>query len=113
MPKKSVAALISDYLKEHHVTKTMDQVLNKMRYLEDKYKDANDFLHATGEGLSTKDESEKWFILENRRMDLQKEELELRRLTLKLELEDECMVRWTNFTVTLQFSGTPLYYRAY
>jgi hypothetical protein len=26
---------------------------------------------------------------------------------------DECMVGWTNFTVTLQFSGTPLYCRAY
>jgi hypothetical protein len=25
----------------------------------------------------------------------------------------ECMVGWTNFTITLQFSGTPLYCRAY
>lgn len=56
MPKKSVAGLISDSLKEHHVTKTVVQVLNKMCYLEDKYKDDKDFLHATGEGLSTEDE---------------------------------------------------------
>jgi hypothetical protein len=34
-----------------------------------------------------REESEKRFILENRRMDLEKEELELRRLTLQLELE--------------------------
>lgn len=56
MPKKSMASLISDYLKDHHVIKSVDQVLNKMRYVEDKYKDAKDFLHATGEGLSTEDE---------------------------------------------------------
>ena len=34
-----------------------------------------------------REESEKWFILENRHMDLEKEELELRRLTLQFELE--------------------------
>jgi hypothetical protein len=27
--------------------------------------------------------------------------------------EDECMVGWTNFTVTLQFLGIPLYCRTY
>ena len=55
MPKKSVASLISDYLKDHHVIKSVDQVLNKMRYAEDKYKDAKGFLHATSEHLSTED----------------------------------------------------------
>jgi hypothetical protein len=38
------------------VTKTVDLVLNKMHYKEDKYKDAKDFLHATNEGLSTEGE---------------------------------------------------------
>jgi hypothetical protein len=56
MPKRSVAALISDYLKDHHVIKSMDQVLNKMHYVENKYKDAKDFLQATGEGLFTEEE---------------------------------------------------------
>jgi hypothetical protein len=56
MPKRSVAGFISNYLKEHHVIKSVDKVLNKMRYLEDKYKDVKDFLHATSEGLSSEDE---------------------------------------------------------
>jgi hypothetical protein len=56
MSKRSVAALISKYLKKHHVIKIVDQVLNKMRYMEDKYKDAKDFLHAIDEGLSKEDE---------------------------------------------------------
>ncbi|KAG0608352.1 hypothetical protein M758_8G099100 [Ceratodon purpureus] len=56
MPKKSVAGLISDYLRQHLMFKTADQILNKMRYIEDKYKDAKDFLNNTGEGLTTEDE---------------------------------------------------------
>ncbi|KAG0564504.1 hypothetical protein KC19_8G115600 [Ceratodon purpureus] len=57
MSKKSIAGLISDYLRQHSMFKTPDQVLNKMRYIEDKYKDTKDFLNNTSEGLTSEEET--------------------------------------------------------
>lgn len=56
MSKKALATLISTYFKQNQKTKSTDQILNKMRYIEDRYKEVRDFLNSTGEGLSTDDE---------------------------------------------------------
>ena len=54
--KKSLATLISTYFKQNQKTKSTDQIINKMRYIEDRYKKVKDFLNSTGEGFSTNDE---------------------------------------------------------
>lgn len=53
--KKKVCESISTYLATRNVLKDVDQVKNKMRHIEKKYKEAKDFLRNTGEGLTTDD----------------------------------------------------------
>jgi hypothetical protein len=53
--KKKVCASISTYLVTRGVFKDSKQIKNKMKYIENKYKKAKDFLRNTGEGLTTDD----------------------------------------------------------
>ena len=50
MTKKALAALISTFFKQNQKTKSVDQILNKMRYIEDRYKEVRDFLNSKGKG---------------------------------------------------------------
>ena len=56
MSKKALIALISTFFKQNQKTKSADQILNKMRYIEDRYKEERDFLKSTMERLSTYNE---------------------------------------------------------
>ena len=56
LTKKSVDVTISNYLDTFNTKKTSDQVMSKMRYVEKKFKEAEDFLRNTGEGLTSNDE---------------------------------------------------------
>ena len=56
MSKKALATLISTHFKQNQKTKSTDQIHNKMRYIEDRYKEVRNFLNFIGEGLSTDDE---------------------------------------------------------
>ena len=56
MSKKALNTLISMFFKQNHKTKSTEQILNKMRYIDDRYKEVRDFLNSIREGLSTNDE---------------------------------------------------------
>ena len=56
LTKKAVTITISNFLDKLHTKKTSEQVMSKMRYVEKKFKEAEDFLRNTGERLSSTDE---------------------------------------------------------
>ena len=55
LTKKAVTVIISMYLDTLSTKKSLDQVMNKMRYVEKKFKEAEDFLRNTSEGLTSND----------------------------------------------------------
>ena len=55
LTKKAVTKIISKYLKILQTKKTPEQVMSKMRYIEKKFKEAEDYLRNTSEGLTTVD----------------------------------------------------------
>lgn len=56
LTKKAVTHIISRHLDTLHTKKTPEQIMSKMRYVEKKFKDAEDYLRSTGEGLNSNDE---------------------------------------------------------
>ena len=56
LTKKAVSVTISNFLDTFNTKKTSEQVMSKMRYIEKKFKEAEDFLRNTGEGLTSTDE---------------------------------------------------------
>ena len=56
LTKKAVTYFISEYLDTLQTKKSPDQVMSKMKYIEKKFKEAEDFLRNTGAGLTSFDE---------------------------------------------------------
>lgn len=56
LTKKAVTGIISNYLESLNTKKSTDQIMSKIRYLEKRFKEAEDFLRNTGEGLTSNDE---------------------------------------------------------
>lgn len=56
LTKKAITGIISTYLDTLNTKKSPDQVMSKMRYVEKKFKETEDFLRNTGEGLTSNDE---------------------------------------------------------
>ena len=56
LTKKAVTSLISIYLETVNVRKNPEQVMNKMRYVEKKFKEAEDYMRSTGGGITNTDE---------------------------------------------------------
>ena len=56
LAKRAVTSIISAYLESLNTKKILEQVMNKMRYMEKKFKEVMDFLQSTGEGLTSNDE---------------------------------------------------------
>ena len=51
--KKVVFVIISNFLDTFNMKKTSEQVMSKMRYIEKNFKEAEDFLRNTSEGLTS------------------------------------------------------------
>ena len=56
LTKKAIIVTISNFLDTLHMKKTSEQVMSKMRYVKKKFKEAENFLRNTGEGLTSTDE---------------------------------------------------------
>ena len=56
LTKKAVTKIISEYLETLQTKKTPEQVMSRMRYIEKKFKDAEDYLRNTGEGITATDD---------------------------------------------------------
>ena len=55
LTKKAEFITISNLLDTFNTKKTFEQVISKMRYVKKKFKEAEDFLRNTGEGLTSTD----------------------------------------------------------
>ena len=56
LTKKAVTKIISKYLETLQTKKTPERVMSRVRYIEKKFKEAEDYLQNTVEGLTTVDD---------------------------------------------------------
>jgi len=56
LTKKTIIIIISNFLDTLNTKKISEHVMSKMRYVEKKFKEVEDFLRNTGEGLTSTDE---------------------------------------------------------
>ena len=54
--KKAVTNIISTHLETLNTKKTLEQVMSKLKYVEKKFKEAEDYLRGTGVGIMSNDE---------------------------------------------------------